>query len=196
VNRVRFVIAIALIALLGAVVAFMSPRSAGTSTTEAKAVTTTLAAPVSTTPATPALAAPSTTTLEQRTAEVEAILEELYFGWLAAVYRNDEQAVRKVVATEDYVDTFEGAVRRVEFTKEPSPNDISVTIDAILLDRLDCLVVHSMIDTGDLLVGSETFAVVDVLWPSNVQRWRFATNWKYPNDLWQWDCDGVRKEIP
>ncbi|HEX5722987.1 MAG TPA: hypothetical protein VFZ06_09620, partial [Acidimicrobiia bacterium] len=70
------------------------------------------------------------------------------------------------------------------------------SIQDILLDRDDCLVVHNTVSLPFLTSDSSSTGV-DVLWPDATGGWRFATAWVHPNDLWMADCDEVvREETP
>ncbi len=139
------------------------------------------------------LNATSTTTEEQREAEVRQILTDLWFGWFDAIYRKDPDALWKVVATTPYHDSGTSAMNTLAFLNPPMPERISISQIQILLDRSDCLV--AFYDVGFLeIIEEEGGQTVSVLWPSN-SLWRFASQWLYPNDLWQADCDEVVREV-
>lgn len=193
-NRIRVLFAVALIAVLAGLLAFFQTRGEQTTTTQVASATTDTPT-VTTVPVTTSAVVTATTTLEQREAEVEAILKELYFGWLDAIDRNDEEAVRDAVATEKYLEAFRAAMKDLDFVVTPTSDRIVITDVEILLDRVDCLVVFATVDLSGLLGSDVSVTNVNVLWPGN-GGWRFATNWKYPTDLWQQDCDGVRQQIP
>lgn len=168
------------------------------------APTTTTVTPTTTTPP-PETTAPVTTTTteatttthdpEAREEEVRLILEDLWFRWLDAVYREDRSMLANIVATQSYLDDFEGAVTGVSFTRTPDPSDLDVSIASVLRDTPDCLVVERTIDSGDLIDGSPVSRGVDVLWPHD-GGWRLATGWTSAGDLWEMDCSGERIELP
>ena len=136
----------------------------------------------------------STTTAEQRLAEVEQILTDLWFGWFDAIYRKDADALWDVVATTPFHDAGVEAMSLLEFDEPPAREVIEVEIDTILLDREDCLVVLGTA-FAPFLAGDPTNSTVKVLWPDVAGSWRFATSWQHPQDLWQADCDEVEREV-
>jgi hypothetical protein len=159
---------------------------AGTSTT------TTTSTPSTTTTGATTLA----TTAEQRLAEVEVLLQDLWFGWFDAIYRKDPDALWQVVATTQSHDAGVAAMETMEFTDAPTPDRIDIGGLSILLDRTDCLVVEHFVDMSDFrgFVGDTT---VRVLWPDGEGQFRFATAWQHANDLWLGDCDDlVREDTP
>ena len=140
---------------------------------------------------------PSTTVdAEARAEEVRLILEDLWFRWFDAIYREDEEAVRDVVATSRGLDDFQGARNSLELPREPRPEDIEVSVVEVLLDRSNCLVAYSSLDLSSWLGEGSTRTGVDVLYPHE-DGWRFATHWVNDTDLWENDCDAVRSdELP
>jgi hypothetical protein len=137
--------------------------------------------------------APTTTTAEQRIAEVEAILTDLWFGWFDAIYRDDPNSLWAVVATTPLFDAGVRAIDQLEFVGPPTIDDIKPVVDQLLLDRPDCLVVENTISMP-FLTGNPTERGVNVLWPDDNGNWRFATAWVYPDDLWLADCDELLRE--
>ena len=163
--------------------------------------TTTLVAAPTTTPEPSTTVAISTTvetsttatTEEQREAEVEEILTDLWFGWFDAIYRKDTDALWEVVATTPYQEAGIRAMDRLEFDQEPRIDDLDLVVEDILLDRDDCLVVQNSVSLP-FLASDPSSTGVDVLWPHDSRGWRFATAWVHPNDLWLADCDEVVRE--
>jgi hypothetical protein len=139
-------------------------------------------------------AAPPTTTAEQRLAEVEEILRELWFGWFDAIYRKDEDALWEVVATTRNYEAGLAAMETMEFVAEPNPSGVIIVSADILLDRADCLVVYQRIDVSSFRGAGSITETVTVLWPDPRYNWRRATSWKYRNDLWLQDCDNLERE--
>jgi hypothetical protein len=136
----------------------------------------------------------STTTAEQRLAEVEEILRELWFGWFDAIYRKDEDALWEVVATTRNYEAGLAAMETMEFVAEPNPEEVKVISLDLLLDRNDCLVINQQLDFSAFRgegIGSQ---LVTVFWPDTRYGWRIATHWQYPNDLWLQDCDNLERE--
>lgn len=162
------------------------------STTTLLAIVTTSTS-TSTTPTT--VPAPTTTTEEQRIAEVEAILTDLWFGWFDAIYREDANALWAVVATNPQYESGLTAMTELQFVEAPSTEAITVTNAEILLDRPDCLVAFYIVDFA--VVSEQASPLVSVMWPDERYGMRFATHWLYANDLWLADCDEVvRQETP
>ena len=160
------------------------------------AVSTTTLAPT-TTVATTTLA-PTTTTVatttvspDARTAEIEAILLEVEFRRVDAIYDKDAEALAGVVATQKQYDSglelFETAV----FTRRPSRRNIAIDLVEVLLDREDCLVAHVVEDFSAYLDAvAVTSENIQVLWPSDIT-WRLAAAWGSgtPETVWIDDCD-------
>lgn len=136
-----------------------------------------------------------TTTIseEERRAEVEELLKDLWFGWFDAIYRKDPDALWHVVATTRNHEAGITAMETMEFTAPPTRDGVQVPELEILLDRHDCLVVENSVDMTSFrgLVGELT---VSVLWPDDRYGFRFATSWQFANDLWQQDCDNLERE--
>jgi hypothetical protein len=135
----------------------------------------------------------STTTEEQRLAEVEQILTDLWFGWFDAIYRKDPDALWDVVATSSKFDSAVAAMDTLEFQTPPSESALDVRVIEVLLDREDCLVAQSSTE-APFIQGSPSSQSVQVLWPDPARGWRFATSWVHPNDLWLADCDEIVRE--
>jgi Flp pilus assembly protein CpaB len=199
-HRLRLAIAIGIVGILGLVAVLAWPRgddqdggAVGPVTTTTTTAPTTSTIPASTTTTTE----PTTTTLseEARKAEVEAILQDLWFGWFDAIYRKDPDALWEVVATSAKHAEGVAAMEIADFG-EPTPEGVRVEVLEILLDRGDCLVVHDRVSVGGFTTEGSSEAV-DVLWPDERYGWRRATSWANPNDLWLGDCDDlVREETP
>jgi hypothetical protein len=158
---------------------------AGPSTT-----TTTTSTPSTTTTGATTL----TTTVEQRLAEVEVLLQDLWFGWFDAIYRKDPDALWEVVATTTFYDAGVAAMETTQFTSEPRANEVMIPAAEILLDRQDCLVVFHEVDLSSFLGDGATSEVVTVLWPDSRYGFRFATDWQFRNDLWLDDCDNLDRD--
>ena len=188
-QRWRWILATAIVVGMGALVAVLLRNDPTPITTTVVTTTTTTTAPSTASSATTTL----TTTADQRLAEVETILQELWFGWFDAIYRKDADALWEVVATTRGYESGLAAMESMEFLAQPTVQEVRVTIIEILLDREDCLVVENAVDlTGILgIVGDPT---VNVLWPDPNYGWRFATDWSNATDLWLDDCDVVARE--
>jgi hypothetical protein len=194
-SRWRLVAGVGVVAALALTLIVLSvrgnaPSNSSTTTLAADPSTTTTTASTTTTAATTV-----TTTAEQRLAEVEALLQDLWFGWFDAIYRKDPDALWDVVATTTFYDAGVAAMETMTFESKPAQSDISFASFEILLDRPDCLVVSQNVDVS-VFRGSGTFIQnVSVLWPDNRYGFRFATDWVHPGDLWLQDCDNLEREI-
>ena len=135
-----------------------------------------------------------TTTAEQRLAEVEALLQELWFGWFDAIYRKDPDALWKVVATTRNYDAGVAAMETMTFIAPPSVEAVLFDELEILLDRADCLVVSQTLNLSDFRGPDAVGSTVSVLWDDARRGFRFATDWEFPNDLWLQDCDDLARE--
>jgi hypothetical protein len=168
-----------------------SPPPSTTTTLLISPPTTTSTSAVSTTAAEPTTL---TTSAEQRLAEVEDLLGDLWFGWFDAIYRKDPDALWQVVATTTFHEDGQAAMATMGFVAAPNRSDVLVEDMAVLLDRPDCLVVENSVDMTafrDVRGGT----TVTVLWSDARYGFRFATGWKFANDLWLNDCDNLIREV-
>jgi hypothetical protein len=164
------------------------------STSVSTSSSTTTTAPTTTSAAT---SVPGTTDPEARLEEVRLILEDLYFRWFDAIYRNDEEAALDVVATPERLDAFREAAANHQYPTEPLREQVAVRELEILLDVPDCLVAFSTLDLTGWLGEGMTSSAVDVLWSHGEESWRRASLWTNRNDLWESDCTAERgNELP
>jgi len=168
------------------VVAATTPTTASTTTTSTPS---TSASAVTTTEAT------TTTSAEDRVEEVRAIVQELWFGWFDAIYRQDAEALWNVVATEEgYTDGI-ASFSAMDFVAPPTRTSIRILELELLLDRTDCVVVYTRTDLSAFRGPKAISAsIVSVLWPTGADSWRFASQWKNKIDLWANDCDLRERE--
>jgi hypothetical protein len=166
------------------------PTTASTTTvaTTATTTSTTIASTTSTTAATTTTPAETTVDPEARVEEVRQILQDLYYGWFLAIYNQDEETVRQVIATQRYLDDFRRAIAEVDYPRAPTQEDVVVTDLEILRDSNECLVTYSTIDVSRWLGDGASVTSVNVLLPVHGE-WRFGTAWMYRDDLWQQDCE-------
>ena len=142
-SRTRWWTAVGIVGVLAVAAGLLVWRDRPTTATT---TTTLLAAPTTTTTiaSTTTAVVTSTTSAEQRIEEVEAILSDLWFGWLDAIYRKDADALWEVVATTPQHDAGVSAMETVEFLAPPdSRRHHQSRWTKILLDREDCLVTYS-----------------------------------------------------
>lgn len=206
--RWRPVLSMGVIVALG--VAVWAALSAGnddvpTTSTVSSSSTTTASTPTTTplpttttsgsTTAPPTTSAPTTTIdPEARIEEVRLILEDLYYRWFDAIYRNDEEAVRDVVATSNNIADFREAVTTLNLERPPERGEIRVTDVEVLRDDSRCLVAFSTLDVSAWRGAGATTEGVDVLLPVSGD-WRLATTWESESDLWQTDCE-IEPDLP
>jgi hypothetical protein len=157
--------------------------STSTSTTATTATTTTVPSTTSSATSTP----DTTADPEARVEEVRLILEDLYFRWFDAIYRNDEEAVRTISATSNNIDDFHRAVETLELPSAPEREDIVVRDVEVLHDDPTCLVSFSVLDVSAWQGAGAVTDGVNVLLPV-AGEWRFGTAWENKNDLWESDC--------
>lgn len=191
VGRWRWVTGVGVVAVLAGAVIVLSLQDEEPIVTTTESIrTTTSQIEVTTTTE----ASTSTTTAEQRQAEVEELLKDLWFGWFDAIYRKDPDALWQVVATTRNHDAGVAAMETMGFIAAPARDGVQIAEFRVLLDRSDCLVVENSVDMTAFrgVVGGST---VSVLWPDDRYGFRFATSWQYANDLWLQDCDDLEREV-
>lgn len=168
-----------------------SPSTTAPTSTSAPPTSTTVASTSTTSaPTTSTTAPPTSTTTDEgaRVEEVRLILEDLYFRWFQAIYNNDEEAVRDVIATQNNLSDFRSAVENLELPRSPELGDITVRDINLLRDDPDCLVAEFVLDLSSWRGEGMVTEGVDVLLRVG-QEWRFGTSWESANDLWQEDCE-------
>lgn len=154
-------------------------------------ISTTTVAPTSTTTTpttTPAETTATTVDAEARAEEVRLILQDLYFRWFDAIYRNDEEAVREIAATQNNLDDFRNAIEEMDLPSAPDPGDIQIHDVEVLRWDESCLVVYSVLDLSNWRGDGAISEGVDVLLPVEGE-WRLGTAWGNKSDLWQQDCE-------
>ena len=197
-NRWRLVAGVGVVAVLALTLIVLSVQgglSSFPSTTTLSAELTTSAETSTSVSSTPTEATTVTTTAEQRLAEVEELLRELWFGWFDAIYRKDPDALWQVVATTGGYQAGIAAMDSLEFTAVPSKAAVVIDLLDLLLDRDDCLVAFYSINVSGFRGSGSISERVSVLWPDDRYGFRLATDWTHPNDLWLSDCDNLNREV-
>jgi hypothetical protein len=150
--------------------------------------TTTTTSPTTTTvPDTTTTSAVEGSHVVETVEEAEEILRELWFGWFEGIYHQDEDRIREVVATQAFLDAGVNAFGNLPFTAEPSREGLDFEELEILLTSAECLAVWSVsttsfLDTDEARSGVEVLRLFD-------GEWRFASAWRFRNDLWEGDCE-------
>ena len=197
VSRWRLVAGVGVVAVLALTLIVLSVQGSSpsdSSTTTLAAGPSTSTPTSSTTTTTTTEATTLTTTAEQRLAEVEDLLGDLWFGWFDAIYRKDRDALWQVVATTTFYDAGVSAMESTTFESPPLQGDVLLPALEILLDRQDCLAVWHEVDLSAFLGDGATSEVVSVLWADSRYGFRFATDWQFRSDLWLSDCDELVRE--
>jgi hypothetical protein len=170
-----------------------SGDEASTTTTSVAALAPTTASPPASTTTSEFTTTTSTTVVESHVvvtvAEAEAILRELWFGWFEGIYNQDEDRIREVVATEDFVQAAVAAFDTLRFDAQPQRNGIRFDAIEILRSDEGCLVIWSDSDAEFLLPGPARTGV-DVIRLVNSE-WVILSSWSHRDDLWEADCDAA-----
>ncbi len=198
--RQGFAAGIVVVLAVVAVVAFVRDGdpapAATTAVTTAVSSATTATTTATTSSTTTVVAVSPSTTVVDRVAEVEAILQDLWFRWFDAIYRKDADALWAVVATQRFYDAGVAAMDQEGlFDSRPTLDGTRVTIKEIPLDRVDCLAVWYDLDITEYRGEGATTEKLLVLWPDERFGWRMAKAWGSPNDLWRNDCDLVTRPV-
>ena len=179
-----------------AVAALVACSGSADPTTTAPLVTTSTIPATTTTPPTTTVATTTTvvtTTVspDARTAEIEAIVKDVEVRRLRAVFDGNAAALVEVVATQKVYDAALEAMETLEFTGQPTRGNVVVRVEAVLMDREDCLVAR-VTEEGTRILGPDAVSEdIWVLWPSAEYGWRLATFWgsATPESVWIDDCD-------
>jgi hypothetical protein len=187
-NRTRHGVALSIVIALAAM-AVVSLRPTEQAVVALPPPTTTTTTSVVTTTTVPAT---TTTTVLDRTAEVEEIVRDLYFRWFDGVYREDMATIDAIAGTTQVLGWAERAFGKLAFLSEPKRDEILVDVKNILLDRPDCLVVSVDVDYRTFFGVDEPHSTVDVYFRVG-DGWGFAVKYKYEREMWQVDCDLMRR---
>ena len=150
--------------------------------------TTTIRPTTTTSPPTPT----TTGAPLDRRAEVAAIHHDAWFRWFDGVYRQDPEVIDSVAGVNALIGWAADAHDIVAWTDVPTRDNVKVTLQRILLDRPDCLVVSSILDITEFVDSSGPYRVVDVLFPVG-DSWGFAAFYMYEREMWQVDCDYLQR---
>lgn len=187
---------IALIAVMAGALFVLLTRDSDTVAAETTLATDTTVAPTTTTSANTTTTTSTTLSPEARITEVEVILEDLWFRWFDAIYRQDEAALADIVALQRDYQAGVSAMDSMQFISAPSLSGVIVEVTQIALDRPDCIAAEYSLDASLIRGIEEPSTGLQVLWPRD-SGWRLARSWSGAGDLWQVDCDVTdRTEIP
>lgn len=169
-----------------------SSDTATTKDLEATATTSSSTQPTAPPPVTPE---PSTTTttsdshVVETAEEAEAILRELWFGWFEGIYNQDEDRIREVVATEEYLEAAKAAMLTLEFSQSPMAMGILFETMEILRSDDSCLAVWSVSNVEFLDEGPDRVGVDVLRWVDG--SWKLTSSWANRDDLWETDCGAL-----
>ena len=162
--------------------------------TAAATPTTVRATPTSSAP--PAVTPdPSTTSttedthVVETTEQAEAILRELWFGWFEGIYYQDEDRIREVVATEEYLTAGVAAFSTLVFVEPPDPDGVVFVSIEILRSDNQCVAVWSESNVTFLEPGPSRVGVDILRWVDG--EWRLTSSWANRADLWEADCEAL-----
>ena len=119
--------------------------------------------------------------------EAEEILRELWFGWFEGIYNQDEDRIREVVATDEFLKAGVEAFDALEFTSPPSRQAIRFDDTEVLEGTAECIAIWTT-GTVDFLLSNRENTGVDVLRRID-NTWQILSTWRYKDDLWQADCE-------
>ncbi len=159
--------------------------------------TTTTTAPPATTTSTSVVTTTSTTQagshVVENVEEAEEVLRELWFGWFEGIYNQDEDRIREVVASKSKLDAALNAFG-ASFPDPPTLQGIKLELEILRSDE-KCLVTFGSVDVSSFRGDGAVSSSVQVLrWTEN--GWKFATAWKFKEDLWEEDCESQLQQLP
>lgn len=167
--------------------------------------TTAPATTASTTTEAPTTTSSTTTTTTQspdeRLAEIQALVEEAFFGRTLAIYEKDPSSLLSWAGSQSSYDNGLEAMDRTVYIQEPAPNNTTIIIDELLLDRPDCIVTRDTVTVAEGViegvVGPST--TIKVWWPGEGGRLLHGAIWQDGTPQFQWieECDiAVRGVTP
>lgn len=186
----RTVIAALVVLGLAVGVFLMWPRPDDGAPISTEAAPTTITTSVTATNTLPPETAPSTEAdshVVETVEEAEMILRELWFGWFEGIYDQDEDRIREVVATEQMLAAGTRAFGTLPFNDLPTTTGMSFQELEILKATTECLVVWSVISPAFLDLEQPRSGVEVLRFFEG--EWRFATAWRFREDLWEGDCE-------
>ena len=124
------------------------------------------------------------TTVEQ----AEEVLRELWFGWFAGIYNQDEERIKEVVASENQLEAAIAQFGVMEFDAAPKGSDFGFSETDILRSDEECLAVFSLVQASGFT--DVTFSGLHVLRPGE-PGWVLVSIWGSTGDLWEQDCEAL-----
>jgi len=146
-------------------------------------------APTTTSPLSNTVTSLASTTTVDRIAEVEAIFKDLELRRLDALFREDEEAFRRLFARPEYLEISLETLGTVKPIAAPTSDNTAISLQEVLVDRDDCLAASLFRDFTDLLgpeaVGDSGITVIE---PTD-------DGWGYAFVGEGWLCDGPYPEL-
>ncbi len=175
--------------------------SDATTTTLPVAIATTTSTTNATTTSSSTLDVPVATTttkpeshVVETVEEAEEILRAIWFDWFEGIYNRDEERIREVVGSQQFLDDAKRAFETMRLTSKPTPSSITFESLEILRSDSQCLVIWSRSDLSTLIGPGTEREGVDVLRGVDNQ-WRMTSAWAYRDDLWAADCESLVKSV-
>ena len=156
--------------------------------TIAPAATTTVATTTTSSALAPTTVPPAPATTADRTAEIEAIFQDLEQRRLTALYEGDTAAFEVLFANDAYLERSLGAFEIVDFNERPTAAHVAVL--SVLVDSPDCIAAVLAIDAVPELVGSEGTEHTTVLERRTETAWGLSYVGK------GWECSGEHPLSP
>lgn len=173
------------------------PREGSDTTTTtlpvAAATTTSTTNATTTSSSTPDVTVSSTTTrpeshVVETVEEAEEILRALWFGWFEGIYNQDEDRIREVVGSQQFLDAGRNAFSSLKFVGQPALDTVDFLELEMLESTSDCIVLWVEADAPFIDAVQTTNKSVDVIrWDGD--SWTLFSTWQYRNDLWEADCE-------
>ena len=162
------------------------------------------AAPTTAPPTMPTTVAPTTTTTAAptttldpaaRAAEIEALVGNLEFALWEADYAQNLDELADVIGSEAFWNRWTGVEDPLSYySSAPTRDSLDVALNAVLLDRANCIVADVTEDPTQFLnEDSEIERLIIVMWPfaDASLGWRIAERWAggTPESEWIRDCN-------
>ena len=164
----------------------------GTTATTSTSTTVTTTLPPTTTTTTTTTMATTTQSPDVRLAEIQRMVHEALVGRLQAMYDKDPAALSPWVGSQKVFDRTIESMDRVVFTEIPTLDNVAVTVEDLLLDRVDCVVTLVSIDVRKVAEGADEIGRdVSVWWPDDSGVLSVAAFWGVgtPEQVWMDECD-------
>jgi hypothetical protein len=120
--------------------------------------------------------------------EAEEILRALIYRRLLGIFQQDQEEIAQIVASESALDSAVQAFGRIDFEQEPSLSGVVLKDLEILRADEACLATWTQLDVTAFQGEGATSSAVVVLRRLD-NEWKWASIWRFRDDLWEADCD-------